>query len=108
MTFCYLEDTSILKWGEVGTGPSVAINEVSVEGGEGVDEGDEETGSTKAMYEYGVTAVDAVTDVVTLGQFAEDVLRIWMRTQGPPWSALARRRLVRQPSPRKMKACVAH
>ena len=53
---------------------------MSVEGGEGVDEGDEETGSTKAMYEYGVTVVDAVTGVVALGQFVDDVLRIRTRT----------------------------
>ena len=48
-TFCHLEDTRMLESGDVGTGPLVAINEVSVKGGEGVDEGDEETGSTKAM-----------------------------------------------------------
>ena len=53
---------------------------MSVEGGKGVDEGDEETGSTKAMYEYGVTFVDAVMGVVTLGQFVDDVLRSRMRT----------------------------
>ena len=53
---------------------------MSVEGRKDVDEGDEETGRTKAMYEYGVTVVDDVTGVVTLGQFVDDVLRSWMRT----------------------------
>ena len=53
---------------------------MSVEGGEGVDEGGEETGSMKVMYEYGVNVVDAVTGVVTLGQFIDDVLRNRMRT----------------------------
>ena len=51
-----------------------------VEGSEGVNEGDEETDSTKVMYEYGVIVVENVTGVVTLGQFVDDVLRSQMRT----------------------------
>ena len=43
----------MLDSGEVGMGPLVAINDVSVEGGESVGEFNEETGSTKEMYEYG-------------------------------------------------------
>ena len=79
-TFCYLEDTMMLEPGDVVTSPLVAISEVSVEGDKGVDEGDEETGSTKAMYEYSVTVVDTVTGVVTLGHFVNGVLRSRMRT----------------------------
>ena len=53
---------------------------MSVEGGEGVDEGNDETGSTKVMYEHGVTVVDAVTGVATLGQFVDNVLMSRTRT----------------------------
>ena len=48
----------MLESGEVGRGPLVAISEVSVQGGEDVNQGEEERGITKAMYEYDVTAVD--------------------------------------------------
>ena len=83
----------MMEYGEVGMGPLVVINEVLIEGREGVDKGDEKTGSTKAMYEHGVTVVDAVTDVVTLGQFVDNVLMNRMRTLlatfGPPEVSVA-------------------
>ena len=53
---------------------------MSVEGGECVSEGDEETGSTKTMYDYSVTVVDTMTGVVTLGQFVNDDLTSQTRT----------------------------
>ena len=66
----------MLEKGEVDTGPLVVIKEILVESddGDSMNEDGEDTG-TKAVYEYGVTIVDAVTGVVTLGQFADDVLR---------------------------------
>jgi DNA mismatch repair protein MSH6 len=84
-TFCYLDDVRLLESGEACTGPLVVIKETLVEDGPGnkdgmdVDVDDGEAG-TKAICEYGVTIVDAVTGVVTLGQFADDVLRSRMQT----------------------------
>jgi DNA mismatch repair protein MSH6 len=75
-TFCYLEDVSLLEKGEVTTGPLVVVKEIMVDSS-GAD--DVEAG-TRAVCEYGVTIVDAVTGVVTLGQFADDVLRSRMQT----------------------------
>ena len=42
--------------------------------------GDVHGTGTRAVCEDGVTIVDAVTGVVTLGQFADDVLRSRMQT----------------------------
>ncbi|EED94258.1 MutS family, partial [Thalassiosira pseudonana CCMP1335] len=72
-TFCYLEDTSCFEEGsekKVTTGPLVVIKEVE----------EEDVAGTKAVCEYGVTVVDAITGVVTLGQFADDILRSRMQT----------------------------
>eukprot|EP00579_Thalassiosira_antarctica_P005316 CAMPEP_0201877944 /NCGR_PEP_ID=MMETSP0902-20130614/9223_1 /ASSEMBLY_ACC=CAM_ASM_000551 /TAXON_ID=420261 /ORGANISM="Thalassiosira antarctica, Strain CCMP982" /LENGTH=1501 /DNA_ID=CAMNT_0048405489 /DNA_START=26 /DNA_END=4528 /DNA_ORIENTATION=+ len=79
-TFCYLEDVYMLEKGEVDTGPLVVIKEILVESDDDAMNEDGEDTGTKAMYEYGVTIVDAVTGVVTLGQFADDVLRSRMLT----------------------------
>ena len=77
-TFCYLDDTSLIeKGGGATTGPLVAIKEVPVDGG-GSDGGGD--GAAGAVCEYGVTIVDAITGVVTLGQFADDVLRSRVQT----------------------------
>ncbi|KAK1737533.1 DNA mismatch repair protein MutS family protein [Skeletonema marinoi] len=62
-TFCFLEDARIML--EDG-------------GVEMIDDSEDETG-TKAVCEYGVTIVDAVTGAVTMGQFADDVLRSRMQ-----------------------------
>ncbi len=75
-TFCYLEDVSLLEKGEVTTGPLVVVKEIMVDSS-GVDD---VVAGTRAVCEYGVTIVDAVTGVVTLGQFADDVLRSRMQT----------------------------
>ena len=86
-TFCYLDDVSLLETGQVNTGPLIVIKEIMVEedsnsNKDGMDvDGDKgEAGGTKAVCEYGVTIVDAVTGVVTLGQFADDILRSRMQT----------------------------
>ena len=85
-TFCYLDDVRLLESGEACTGPLVVIKEALVEdgpddeGGMDVDGEGGGVGGTKAICEYGVTIVDAVTGVVTLGQFADDVLRSRMQT----------------------------
>jgi DNA mismatch repair protein MSH6 len=91
-TFCYLDDVTLLEKGEASTGPLIVIKEVLVEDdadmmtnkneeGMDVDNNDQDEDSgTRAVCEYGVTIVDAVTGVVTLGQFADDVLRSRMQT----------------------------
>ena len=87
-TFCYLDDVTLLEKGEASTGPLVVIKEILVDDdaealsttGEGMDVDDGDDAGTRAVCEYGVTIVDAVTGVVTLGQFADDVLRSRMQT----------------------------
>ena len=90
-TFCFLEDATVLEQGNGGggnggiRGPLLAIKEFMLDdrdncdGVVGGNEEEDETG-TKAVCEYGVTIVDAVTGVITLGQFADDVLRSRMQT----------------------------
>lgn len=65
-TFCFLDDTRVLskKGNQTGIGPLLAIREVI--------DGDN--------VEYGVTIVDAIRSCVTLGQFADDILRSRMFT----------------------------
>ena len=86
-TFCYLEDVSLLEKGDVSTGPLVVIKEILVDSSSSSssssaeeEDGDVDGAGTRAVCEYGVTIVDAVTGVVTLGQFADDVLRSRMQT----------------------------
>eukprot|EP00985_Skeletonema_marinoi_P018975 scaffold10733_cov119-Skeletonema_marinoi.AAC.1 len=84
-TFCFLEDASVLEKdngaGGNGRGPLLTIKEIMLEDGgdEMIDDSEDDTG-TKAVCEYGVTIVDAVTGAVTMGQFADDVLRSRMQT----------------------------
>mmetsp|Transcript_5021 Transcript_5021/g.8245 ORF Transcript_5021/g.8245 Transcript_5021/m.8245 type:complete len:1485 (-) Transcript_5021:2972-7426(-) len=83
-TYCFLEDASVLEKGNGGgngRGPLLTIKEIMLEdsGGEMMECEEDETG-TKAVCEYGVTIVDAVTGAVTMGQFADDVLRSRMQT----------------------------
>jgi DNA mismatch repair protein MSH6 len=87
-----LDDVTLLEKGEASTGPLIVIKEVLVEDDADmmtnkneermdVDDNDQDEDSgTRAVCEYGVTIVDAVTGVVTLGQFADDVLRSRMQT----------------------------
>ena len=77
-TFCVLdrvdgmEETSPLT----GVGPLMAIREVLMEPIQSQDKSEE----LPPVCEYGVTIVDAVTGTVTVGQFADDVLRSRMDT----------------------------
>lgn len=82
-TFCYLEDTSCFEEGsekKVTTGPLVVIKEVLLDADSDMEVEEEDVAGTKAVCEYGVTVVDAITGVVTLGQFADDILRSRMQT----------------------------
>lgn len=70
-TFCYLDDINALESdGTASAKPLLAIREVAVVQ-------DEEGGP---VCEYGVTLVDAARAVITIGQFADDILRSRMNT----------------------------
>ena len=75
-TFCHLDDVRGLVQ-EATTpgsiGPLLAIREVLMESDDGTDD-------VQAVCEYGITLVDAVRATITLGQFADDVLRSRMNT----------------------------
>jgi DNA mismatch repair protein MSH6 len=87
-TWCYLEqqdsllEQSLVQYGS-STGPLLAVSEVLTEAPD-VDLGrDSDAGSVDNVLpvcEYGVTLVDAVRGTVTVGQFADDVLRSRMNT----------------------------
>jgi DNA mismatch repair protein MSH6 len=83
-TFCYLDDVTLLEMGDASTCPLIVIKEVLMEDDANmmdVDDKDQfEVLESRAVCEYGVTIVDSVTGVVTLGQFADDVLRSRMQT----------------------------
>jgi DNA mismatch repair protein MSH6 len=74
-TFCCLDDENALLNSETngsGVGPLLAIREVLHE-----METDDEV---PPVCEYGITLIDAVNGTMTLGQFADDVLRSRMNT----------------------------
>lgn len=84
-TFCYLDDESCLLSEDSGTGsstigPLLAIREIclsqerSSDGSEVIQDG-EDTELVQPVFEYGITLIDAVRGSVTIGQFADDVLR---------------------------------
>jgi len=77
-TFCYLDDASALSTMETNSsvGPLLAIREVLLPQSNDVPE----DGDVQPACEYGVTIVDAVRATVTIGQFADDVLRSRMNT----------------------------
>jgi DNA mismatch repair protein MSH6 len=83
-TFCYLDEQSALSQEENGqdggTGPLLAIREVLVVSSEQevVDAGDSD--EVCPVCEYGITVIDAVRGAVTIGQFADDVLRSRLHT----------------------------
>jgi len=84
-TFCALDDSSALLASEAnGTtthdtcGPLLVIRETSLETDSGSNSEDED--GVRPVCEYGITVVDAVRGTVTLGMFADDVLRNRMRT----------------------------
>eukprot|EP00804_Cyclotella_cryptica_P002275 CCRYP_004013-RC/>CCRYP_004013-RC protein AED:0.05 eAED:0.05 QI:159/1/1/1/1/0.85/7/1379/1047 len=81
-TYCYLEDASCFENdNKMTTGPLIVIKEILLEENDSnTMDVDEEDSGTHAVCEYGVTIVDAVTAAVSLGQFADDVLRSRMQT----------------------------
>ena len=83
-TFCCLDDPDALAESETNgskVGPLLSIREVlSNDGMETDDNDDGDVDQVKPVCEYGVTLVDAVNGTVTIGQFADDVLRSRMNT----------------------------
>ena len=85
-TFCYLDERSALEQGgasaQAQTGPLLVIREVVYEPPSSAmtDDADTDDDTPQAACEYGVTLVDAIRGSVTLGQFADDVLRSRMQT----------------------------
>jgi DNA mismatch repair protein MSH6 len=83
-TFCALDDSSALLAAEANggatdpCGPLLAIREEQLEAPEEDDGSDED--NVKPVCEYGITVVDAIRGTVTLGMFADDVLRNRLRT----------------------------
>jgi DNA mismatch repair protein MSH6 len=88
-TYCYLEQQDSLHEHSSGnngssTGPLLAVSEVLVGAAPDTDRDRESDAgivdSVLPVCEYGVTLVDAVRGTVTVGQFADDVLRSRMNT----------------------------
>jgi DNA mismatch repair protein MSH6 len=103
-TFCFLDDTTGLTddmkssgggggTSGGGTGPLLAIREILKDKDDGHaaavsqssqdsrnDNKDDDTDMVRPVCEYGVTIIDAVRGMVTIGQFADDVLRSRMNT----------------------------
>ena len=75
-TFCYLDDTKDLSLTSTDSsvGPLLAIRELLLPPPNDAEE------ELQPVCEYGVTIVDAVRATVTIGQFADDVLRSRMNT----------------------------
>ena len=89
-TFCYLDDESSLLTDEAAmsssVGPLLSIREVllndeSSENHSSLnDTEDSESDTVKPICEYGITLVDAIRGSITIGQFADDVLRSRLST----------------------------
>lgn len=81
-TFCYMDDVSALDGdhGNFGIGPLLAIKEIIIEDNNNFTDNNEDRDCARPVCEYGITVVDAATGVVTLGQFADDILRSRMNT----------------------------
>ena len=85
-TFCYLDDENGLleETSSDGTGaggPLLAIREVMLSPGDNTNATRTEDGDeVRPVCEYGITMVDAVRGTVTIGQFADDILRSRMDT----------------------------
>ena len=79
-TFCYMDDISCLDQhsgvnDNVGIGPLLSIKEMAL-----AESSQTDSDEIKPVCEYGITIVDAATGQITLGQFADDVLRSRMNT----------------------------
>jgi DNA mismatch repair protein MSH6 len=79
-TFCALDDVNALVDidNKGGSGPLLVIREVLVDSME-TEEGRDDD-QVQPVCEYGITLVDAVRATVTVGQFADDILRSRMNT----------------------------
>ena len=77
-TFCYLDDANAIS-DHTGSSPLLAIREIMLENTmkDGDVDGDSEV---QPVCEYGITLVDASRGVITVGQFADDILRNRMNT----------------------------
>jgi DNA mismatch repair protein MSH6 len=73
-TFCYLDDESCLLHDEATAtttaGPLLSIREVLL-----TEEEEIAGDNVEPVCEYGVTIVDAIRGTITIGQFADDILR---------------------------------
>lgn len=82
-TFCYLDDANGLlddaHGGGGAVGPLLSIREVLLDS-DAEESSSSEEDCAKPVCEFGITLVDAVRATVTIGQFADDVLRSRMNT----------------------------
>lgn len=82
-TFCYLDDNNALLEEASGAdspvGPLLAIREILLDP-ENMGDDDDDDENVQPICEYGITLIDAVRGSVTIGQFADDVLRSRMVT----------------------------
>ena len=81
-TFCYMDDVRGLDNDHVqnGIGPLLVIKEMTLDVETASSESSDCDDDVQPVCEYGVTLVDAATGVITLGQFADDILRGRMNT----------------------------
>jgi DNA mismatch repair protein MSH6 len=87
-TCCYLDQHDAFDpdafgaSGSSSTGPLLAISEVLVDAATDAADADESSNADEVLpvCEYGVTMIDALRGSVTVGQFADDVLRSRMNT----------------------------
>jgi len=82
-TFCYMDDISSLENTSINNdvGPLLAIKEVLVDSNTSSDDTDDsDIDNVKPVCEYGITIIDAATGVISIGQFADDILRSRMNT----------------------------
>lgn len=81
-TFCYLDDEKAIanEASEAAVGPLLAIREVLLDTAPPAEAENAEVENVQPVCEYGVTLIDAVRGSVTIGQFADDVLRSRMMT----------------------------
>jgi DNA mismatch repair protein MSH6 len=81
-TYCFLDDTKCFNTGaaDASHGPLLSIREVLLPQDDAEGNTASKSDSLKAYCEYGVTIVDAVRSIITVGQFADDILRSRMHT----------------------------
>ena len=87
-TFCALDDSSALLAAEASggasdsCGPLLVVKEQILEAEQGsqTQDDDNDEDNVRPVCEYGITVVDAVRGTITLGMFADDVLRNRLRT----------------------------